>query len=130
MTIVVAYAPRPDGQAALAMGIAEARRRQEHLLVVNASPHGGSHDPSALVPDDLAQVQRTLEEAKVSFELRQLIRGRSAAEEIELLTQSMQASLLVIGMRERTVLGKLILGSVAQQLLLTVRCPVLVVKAD
>jgi nucleotide-binding universal stress UspA family protein len=129
MTIVVAYAPRPDGQAALEQGIEEARRRQELLVVVNASPHGGAGDPSAAVPEDLERVERQLQGAGIAFEFRQFVRGKSAAEEIEWVTQTSQASLLVIGMRKRSVLGKLILGSVAQQLLLTVECPVLVVKA-
>jgi len=38
MTILVAYAPRPEGRAALEKGIEIAKRRNMRLLVVNASP--------------------------------------------------------------------------------------------
>jgi nucleotide-binding universal stress UspA family protein len=57
------------------------------------------------------------------------VRGKSAAEEIEELVDTLPISLLVIGLRKRTAVGKLILGSVAQDLLLSVSCPVLAVKA-
>lgn len=129
MTIVVAYTPRPDGQAALEQGIEAATQRREDLIVVNASPRGGQGDPSAAAADDLERVKRRLEDAGIVFELRQFVRGKSAAEEVELVVESCNASLLVLGLRKRSALGKLILGSVAQQLLLSVRCPILVVKA-
>lgn len=38
MTILVAYVPRPEGEAALDKGIDIAKRRNELLVVVNASP--------------------------------------------------------------------------------------------
>jgi nucleotide-binding universal stress UspA family protein len=38
------------------------------------------------------------------------------------------AELIVIGMRRRSAVGKLLLGSTAQRILLDARCPVLAVK--
>ena len=40
------------------------------------------------------------------------------------------AELIVIGMRHRTAVGKFLMGSTAQRILLDAPCPVLAVKAD
>jgi nucleotide-binding universal stress UspA family protein len=70
-----------------------------------------------------------LEAQGVQAEFKQFVRGRDAVEEINELVDTMDISVLVIGLRKRTAVGKLILGSVAQELLMTVSCPVLCVKA-
>ncbi len=130
MTILVAYVPRPEGLAALDKGIEIAKRRQEHLIVVNASPGGGQEDPSAVDVPDTEHVQALLKNAGVDAEFKQFVRGKSATEEIQALVNSMNVSLLIIGLRKRSLVGKLIMGSVAHELLLSVSCPVLTVKAD
>jgi nucleotide-binding universal stress UspA family protein len=130
MTLLVAYVPRPEGEAALEKGLEIAKRRDEHLVVVNASAGGGKTDPSAVDGDDVERVQAILKNSGLNAEFRQLVRGKSAVEEIESLVESMRVSLLIIGLRKRSAVGKLILGSVAQDLLLSVSCPVLSVKAD
>jgi len=129
MTILVAYVPRPEGQAALDKGIEIAKRRDEHLVVVNASPGGGQSDPSAVDVQDCERVQGLLKTMGLSAEFKQLVRGKNAIDEIEILIESLNASLLIIGLRKRSSVGKFILGSVAQELLLSASCPVLAVKA-
>lgn len=57
------------------------------------------------------------------------MRGKSTVEEIEELVHTLQVSVLVIGLRRRTAVGKLLLGSTAQEILMTVSCPVLCVRA-
>jgi nucleotide-binding universal stress UspA family protein len=66
----------------------------------------------------------------VPHEVRQPASGRLPAEEITQAADDSGADLVVIGMRRRTPVGKLIMSSVAQQVLLEVRCPVLSVKAS
>ena len=129
MTILVAYAPRPEGQAALEKGIEIAQRRNERLMVVNATP-GDGNDASMASAHDADRVEKLLAASKVDAEFKQFGRGKSTVEEIEALVDSLPASLLIIGIRKRSPVGKLILGSVAQELLLSVSCPVLAVKAD
>lgn len=129
MTILVAYVPRPEGEAALNKGIEIAKRRDEHLVVVNASAGGNKADPSAVDVVDAERVEAILKNSGLNAEFKQWVRGKSAVEEIEGLVNSMPVSVLIIGLRKRSPVGKLIMGSVAQELLLSVSCPVLAVKA-
>lgn len=129
MTILVAYVPRPEGQAALDKGIEIAKRRQERLVVVNASPGGRQEDPSKADVQDVERVEGLLAGSGLDAEFKQFVRGKNAVEEVEALVESTRASLLIIGLRKRTPVGKLIMGSVAQELLLSVSCPVLAVKS-
>ena len=129
MTILAAYVPRPEGQAALDKGIEIAKRRNERLMVVNASPGGAKEDVAKADVQDVERVEELLRAAGIDAEFKQFIRGKDAVAEIVALVDSLPASLLVIGIRKRSAVGKLILGSVAQELLLTVSCPVLAVKA-
>ena len=128
MTILVAYVPRPEGQAALDKGMEIARRRNERLVVVNASPGGSKEDPSMADVLDVERVEKLLSESGIDATFKQFVRGKSAIEEVEEMVDSLQISLLIIGLRKRTPVGKLFLGSGAQELLLSVPCPVLAVK--
>ena len=129
MTIVVAYVARPEGQAALDKGIEISKRRNERLVVVNASPGGTKEDEAMIDVQESERVEKLLQTAGVDAQFKQFVRGKSAVEEINDLVESVQASVLIIGLRKRSPVGKLIMGSVAQELLLTVSCPVLAVKA-
>jgi nucleotide-binding universal stress UspA family protein len=126
MTILVAYVPRPEGEAALDKGIEIATRRNEHLLVVNAGPND---DPSIALGYDSERVEARLAALPVPAEFKQFVRGKGTVEEIEDLVQQLPVSVLVIGLRKRSQVGKLLLGSVALEILSNVPCPILAVKA-
>jgi nucleotide-binding universal stress UspA family protein len=128
MTILVAYAPRPEGQAALEKGMEMAKSQNERLLVVNTSA-GGHRRPLMADSQDIERIETLLAESGLNAEFKLFVRGKSAVEEIEELVESQAVSLLVIGLRKRSAVGKLIMGSVAQDILLSVSCPVLAVKA-
>jgi len=129
MTILVAYVPRPEGQAALDKGLEIAKRRQERLVVVNASPGGRQEDPSRADVEDVERVEMLLAASGLETEFKQFVRGKDAVTEINEMVQALDVSVLIIGLRKRSAVGKLILGSVAQDILMTVDCPVLAVKA-
>jgi nucleotide-binding universal stress UspA family protein len=129
MTILAAYVPRPEGQAALDKALEIAKERQEHLIVVNAGPGGNREDKSLAFGADMEDIEKRLAQTGVPYTVHQFVRGKSALEEIEELVETHNVSLLVIGMRKRSPVGKLIMGSVARDILLTVPCPVLSVKA-
>lgn len=129
MTLIVAYVPRPEGEAALRKGIEIAKRRQEPLVVVNASVGGHKEDASLADAFELERIQKQLDDAGVKAEIKQFVRGDNPVTEIEKLVDLLLPSVLIIGMRKRSPIGKLIMGSVAQELLMSVNCPVLSIKA-
>lgn len=130
-TIVVGYVAKPEGEAALRAAIAEAQRRDASLVVVNS--HRGGHDFGAAESEQtetqLATVREALDGSGVEYDLRQLVRGFEPAEDLISIAEASGAELLVIGLRRRSPVGKLILGSNAQRVLLDAPCPVLAVKA-
>ncbi|MFF8938428.1 universal stress protein [Streptomyces paradoxus] len=130
MTILVGYVPSPEGEAALRAAIDEARRREEKLLVVNTTRGDAYVDTRFAHEPDLSHVREELSALGVDFDIRQVLGARDAAEEIIDLAERTDASLVVIGLRRRSAVGKLIMGSAAQQILLGVGCPVLAVKAE
>ena len=128
MTILVAYVPRPEGQAALDKGIEIATRNKEDLMVVNATPGGPTGEPSLANVQDVERVEKLLAGSGINATFKQFVRGKSAIEEIQDMVDSLPVSLVIIGLRKRSPVGKLLLGSVAQEILLTVSCPVMAVK--
>ena len=128
--VVVGYVAKPEGEAAVEQGIAEARLRNAALIVVN-SHRGGrdfDSDDSTRVDQDLAALEARLKASGLDYDVRQLVRGFEPAEDLISIAETSDADLIVIGLRRRTPVGKLILGSNAQRILLDAPCPVLAVK--
>jgi nucleotide-binding universal stress UspA family protein len=128
MTIVVGYLPNQYGRAALTEAIAEARQRSERLVVVNATKGDALVDTHYASEQGIAELEAELASLESGHEVRQTL-GRDIADQILDVVREVDASRLVIGMRHRTPVGKMLMGSTAQQLLLDCPCPVLAVKA-
>ena len=128
MTIVVGYIPTREGQAALQHAIAQARKDDALLVVVNSSRGESAGDPRLLSAEQAGSAEEELRLAEVEHLLVQPSRGRSAADEVLAAADEHRADLVVIGVRRRSPVGKLILGSNAQRILLEATCPVLAVK--
>lgn len=132
MKIVVGYIDSAEGRAALEQATEEALLRSAELLVVH-SMRGGTRDEAEQATAYRAQleaVERRLAEQGVRHRVRELVRGRSPAQDLIDFVNEEAADLLVIGIRQRSPVGKLVLGSNAQDVLLGADCAVLAVKAD
>ena len=131
MAVVVGFVLTHEGRAALRRAAEEARRRGTRLIVVNS--HRGGKDlteaDAERYDSELATVRRELSEAGIEHEVRQIVRGQEPAEDLISVAAEVGADVIVIGLRRRTPVGKLILGSHAQRILLEAPCPVLAVKA-
>lgn len=130
MSIVVGFVPTPAGDAALKAGIAEARLRNEELLIVNSAREGALVDKSVAAEDLLQAAARQATEAGVKATVIQPPYQHDLADEFLDVAREANATLIVIGLRQRTQVGKFILGSHAQRILMQADRPVLAVKAD
>ena len=132
MAIVVGYVPTKEGRAALRRAADESLLRKSKLVVINSQRGGRDFDAEEAqrFEADLARIQSELDAEGLEHEVRQLVRGNEPAEDLIAVAESEQAEFIVIGLRRRTPVGKLILGSNAQRILLDASCPVLAVKAD
>ena len=131
MKILVGYLKSPEGQAALARAIEEARLRGWQLVVLH-SMRGGTRDESEQVleyREELEEIHKRLEDEGIDYEVRQLVRGRTPAQDLIEFSREEDVELIVIGIRRRSPVGKLVLGSNAQDILLQADCAVLSVKA-
>lgn len=131
-TIVVGYVPKPEGKAALRRAAEEAKLRGMRLVVVNSHRGGREFDSEDAIESEvqLQEVKSELAVHGVDHDVRQLVRGMDPAEDLVNVANEVSAEMIVIGLRRRSPVGKLILGSNAQRVLLDAPCPVLAVKAS
>jgi nucleotide-binding universal stress UspA family protein len=125
MTVVVGYSADDYGRAALAHGVEAAREKDCRLVVVNASTGQSLVDKRFAHEDEIRAITAALTEQGLDVEVRHEV-VKDVADAV--LAAADGARLVVVGIRRRTPVGKLILGSVAQRVILEAGCPVLAVK--
>ena len=129
MSILIGYVPTPEGEAALEAGLKEAQLRDTNAVILN-SPRKGAPVDAALIPEDqIAELVRRARAVGVEAVVRQPGHADDLTDEFIELAEEIDASLIVIGLRKRSQVGKFIMGSHAQRILLQVDRPVLAVKA-
>lgn len=116
MTIVVAVADSPEGKAALDAAVTEAERFDSDVVAVNLGLRALDVDG---VSDKVA-IRVVESSERDDRDPAELVLGEIARS---------GANRLVVGFKKRSAVGKALLGSVAQRLILDAPVPVLGVKA-
>jgi nucleotide-binding universal stress UspA family protein len=128
MTVVVGYVPDVTGYLAVTEGLRQTRWRETDVVVVNAVDHTR---PTAADELDLDASSARLDTEGVPHRIRHLDIGSNTASDAVLgVAEEVGAELLVVGIHRRFPVGKALLGSNAQRILLNATCPVLAVRAD
>ncbi|KAA1418277.1 universal stress protein [Mumia zhuanghuii] len=128
MTVLVAYVDTAEGNAAFEAAVEEAAHRGEPLVVLNSPRPGAPVDAHLVTDDRAAALRRRTDEAGVELDLRQTPHHEDLVPVLEEVAAEVGASVLVIGIKRRSPVGKLLLGSTAQRILLHITIPVLAVK--
>ena len=137
MNIVAGVTSRPESRVALDRAIDEVKLRGGHLYIIHTMDQGlksgaaTARDWTSAVAAERATGERIVEElAEQGIEATyrvELANSGPAATLLE-VAEEVGADLIVIGIRRRSAVGKLVLGSVSQAVLLGADCPVLAVK--
>jgi nucleotide-binding universal stress UspA family protein len=131
VTVVVGYVPDATGYLAVTEAAREARWRETDVVVVNVVDSAGYTRPTAADELDLDALAARLDTEGVPHRIRQLDAGTGTASDAVLgVAQEVDAELLVVGIHRRSPVGKALLGSNAQRILLNAMCPVLAVRAE
>jgi nucleotide-binding universal stress UspA family protein len=128
MTIIAGYHSTPEGRAAVRRAGQEAVLRHSSVVVVGIAADRGRLDELHL-PVEVRAVQRELQDAGLEL----LLEPPSPLDPDDALIQAAQrhgGDLIVVGIRHRSQVGKLLLGSYAQKVILHADCAVLAVKAS
>ena len=128
MSVVVGFRNDTFGEVALEHGIARANATDDSLIVVNVTRDADLDAPGFLRGHDLETLRHKLRELVGSkVKILQPV-GADTAAQILAIAEAESASLVVIGLRPRSPVGKFLMGSTAQQILLDSSVPVLAVK--
>lgn len=131
MRIVVFYSDSPEGEVALQRAEREARLRDASVVLVRYVGVGNSAEDDRFRRSQavLDAAVASLTAAGIAAEGRFELGPQSAGATVLRVANEVDADLIVIGTRRRTPMGKLVMGSSSQEILLHADCPVLAVKA-
>lgn len=128
--VLVAYVPDETGLMAVKEAGRQAAWRDARLVVLNVVTQEGYLSPTAAEEVDLEAVSERLALAGTDHEVRHLETGsRTIAEVILDQCAELSPELVVVGLKRRSRVGKILLGSTAQRLVLEAPCPVLTMRA-
>jgi len=128
MTVVVGYVPTETGFSAVTEAERQARCRDVAVVIVNVVGPAGYLAATAADVRDLDAVVAHLTASGVRSSLRQVSVDAPPAEIILRVAREVEASLIVLGLHQRSWIAKRALGSTARSVVLGgAPCPVLIV---
>lgn len=130
MTVVVGYVPDPTGFLAVTEAVQQARWRKTDVVIVNVIDEAGFAKPTAADEKELDALANRLTADGVRYSIRHVNQDSlHASDEILRAAEDVEADLVVVGLRRRSPVGKALLGSNAQRIIMGATCPVLAVRA-
>ncbi|HKS02637.1 MAG TPA: universal stress protein [Arthrobacter sp.] len=124
MSVAVGYVAGQEGRAALNAAIGEAALRKTALQILGPLPGESSAEEESDIRDAIAAAAAVGVDASLRHN-----EGSDPAEQMIDASYEEDIELIVIGVRRRSPVGKLFLGSTAQRVILEAGCPVTAVKA-
>lgn len=130
MRILVGYDGSNAAKDTLKLALDHAKRFGASVEVVTSMTRGREAEREEISETEggLAWAAEKAQTVGVACTTHLLIRGLSVGEDIAAYAEEKKIDLIYIGVRRRSRVGKLILGSNAQYVILNAPCPVVTVK--
>ena len=130
MKILVGYDGSNSAKEALDLAKNHAKAFKGEIDVITSMVKGTERERQ-----DMNQAKRGLEYAEalfkennISCKTHLLIRGMSSGEDMVEFAQENNIDEIIVGVKRRSKVGKLLMGSTAQYVILNAHCPVVTVK--
>jgi nucleotide-binding universal stress UspA family protein len=130
MKILVGYDGSNSAKEALNLAKIHAKAFSASVSVVTSMEKGteGQRDEISQSEKGLEWAKSLLEENQIDCDTHLLIRGLSPGEDIVEYARENQVEEIIVGVKRRSKVGKLLMGSTAQFVILQAPCPVVSVK--
>ncbi|MCF8052131.1 MAG: universal stress protein [Desulfobacterales bacterium] len=128
MKILLAYDESNAAKGAVRVAAVHAKAFGGHLYVVRSMNADLDHNEIERAQRELDEACALFQEAGIEAEARLLVHGVSAGEDIVKFAEEQSIDQIVIGIKKTSRVGKLLLGSNAQYIILKAPCPVTTVR--
>lgn len=130
MNILVGYDGSNAAKAALEIAQQHAKAFDGFVHVVTSMTKATDVDQKEIADDEgaLEYTKSFLEKAGIPCETHLLIRGLTAGEDLIEFAKEKKIDEIVVGVKRRSKVSKLLMGSSAQYVILNAACPVVCVK--
>jgi len=142
MNIVICYDGSKPAKAAIDAGIQMCRAfHAKAHIVISVTTEDNKNEKYEFIENDFSKEHRIIDKAKKSlkqasdlmekaqipWKTHLLNRGLTPGEDFVSFAKEIKADFIIIGVRQRSKVGKLLTGSTAQYTILKAKCPVLTI---
>ena len=130
MKLLVGYDGSNSAKAALELACKHATAFDATVCIITSMQQGTESDVGDIEAANsaLEQIQAKVTAAGLTGETHLLIRGKTPGDDLTSYATENDVDEIFIGVRRRSKVGKLLMGSTAQQIILKAPCPVMTVK--
>jgi nucleotide-binding universal stress UspA family protein len=130
MKILVGYDSAKNFSKALDLARKHAVAFNAHVTIFTATAHSPelNTDEISTLKSNIEAIQKDFQKNGISCETHIAYRSLSQGEDLVEFAKENEIDEIIIGVKHRSKIGKLIMGSTAQYVILEAHCPVVTVK--